>query len=245
MKKYKLIKEYPGSPKLGTILTHEELQYCNWNEYYQEVVEKDYEILSLIEDKFIYLCDKYSKDYIHQLFNTIGVNIHSIKRLSDGEIFTIGDLVGTPSFNFPIQEFKIHNDDNTILSSSYHTKMSSGNYNTRLRDLQKVKQKLFTSEDDVDIFEGDKFWNVGTTYNLNEYQVTNNKYNLVFLKNGSKHFSTKEKAEEYILMNKPCLSLNEIFKDVEEMRKGLKTFENSQLAKRFKKLVKQKLNNKN
>ena len=48
MKKYKLIKTYPGSPKLGTILTHEELQYCNWNEYYQEVVEKDYEILSLI-----------------------------------------------------------------------------------------------------------------------------------------------------------------------------------------------------
>jgi hypothetical protein len=46
-------------------------------------------------------------------------------------------------------------------------------------------------------------------------------------------------------MNKPCLSLNEIFKDVEEMRKGLKTFENSQLAKRFKKLVKQKLNNNN
>ena len=46
--KYKLIKEYPGSPKLGTILTHEELQYCNQNEYYQEVVKKDYEILSQI-----------------------------------------------------------------------------------------------------------------------------------------------------------------------------------------------------
>ena len=30
MKTYRLIKTYPGSPKLGTILTHEELQYCNW-----------------------------------------------------------------------------------------------------------------------------------------------------------------------------------------------------------------------
>ena len=42
-------------------------------------------------------------------------------------------------------------------------------------------------------------------------------------------------------MNKPVLSLNDIFKNVEEMRKGLKTFENSELAKRFKKLVQQKL----
>lgn len=54
-------------------------------------------------------------------------------------------------------------------------------------------------------------------------------------------FSTKEKAEEYVLMNKPVLSLNDIFKNVEEMRKGLKTFENSELAKRFKELVQQKL----
>lgn len=25
-----------------------------------------------------------------------------------------------------------------------------------------------------------------------------------------KHFSTKEKAEEYIIMNKPCLSINDV-----------------------------------
>ena len=65
--------------------------------------------------------------------------------------------------------------------------------------------------------------------------------NRIFFNSDYKHFSTKEKAEEYILYNKPCLSLNDIFKNVEEMRKGLKTFENSELAKRFKKLVKQKL----
>ena len=91
--RYRLIKEYPGSPKLGTILTHEELQYCNWNEYYQEVVEKDYEILSFY--------NKEGRSYYNIKNNTYFSNpassrsltycllyyqIHSVKRLSDGEI---------------------------------------------------------------------------------------------------------------------------------------------------------------
>ena len=46
-------------------------------EFWELIVEKDYEILSLIEDEFIYPCDKYNKDYINQLFNTLGVSIHS------------------------------------------------------------------------------------------------------------------------------------------------------------------------
>ena len=44
-----------------------------------------------------------------------------------------------------------------------------------------------------------------------------------------KYFSTKEKAEEYILLNKPCLSLNDIkfaiskINNPEEKRNKLKT----------------------
>ena len=93
--RYRLVKEYPGSPKLGTILTHEELQFCNWNEYYQEVVEKDYEILSLsFTNNFCYLQKNGEYAYRNTPNTTstlkgclsVGWKIHSVKRLSDGEI---------------------------------------------------------------------------------------------------------------------------------------------------------------
>lgn len=96
--KYKLIKEYPGSPKLGftTELSHclgtNDFLVCEkrfnpseFPEFWQPIVEKDYEILSYItiESEIIKYkdlnindecnCDKYLK-------------IYSVKRLSDGEI---------------------------------------------------------------------------------------------------------------------------------------------------------------
>ena len=66
---------------------------------------------------------------------------------------------------------------------------------------------------------------------LKELQVTNNEYSLLFLKDGSKSFFNKEKAEEYILMNKSCLSIDDL------MKLGVgKTFLNQTI-----KLVKSKL----
>lgn len=111
MKKFKLIKEYPGSPKLDTICSYKGNVWSDSNEftspifnpkkypeYWEEIIEKDYEIVSLknkvgviinsstIKKEFtpesLYLkatttiC-KYSSDEF---------KIHSVKRLSDGEI---------------------------------------------------------------------------------------------------------------------------------------------------------------
>ncbi len=46
--KYILKKEYPGSPKLGNIIDNLENDWIeNYPEFWQEVVEKDYEILLL------------------------------------------------------------------------------------------------------------------------------------------------------------------------------------------------------
>lgn len=214
MRKFKLIKEYPGSPKLNTILTHEELQYCNWNEYYEEVVEKDYEILSL-------KCKSHDRLYIlhsnglYAFENEKGYSkldislnsgwfINSIKRLSDGEIFTIGDIVNTKvDDKYKQSILEINVKDNTVI---FKTKLGF----VILYIAKKTKQPLFTTEDGVDIFNGVRFWNVNIFYNLDEFQVTNDKYPLKFIKDGSKQFSTKEKAEEYILMNKPCLSINDV-----------------------------------
>jgi len=266
MKKYKLIKEYPGSPSLNTNVTIDETGYnclnCSndlkpekYPEFWQLVVEKDYEILSLIVNKdynTLYKGDivtKKKNDWIgiskdnkticfSQNNNTLEEydhwSINSIKRLSDGEIFTIGDKIGTPGRIFPIVEFKIYNNENTILISSYFNKHGSGRYNQRLKDLKKIKQPLFTTEDGVEIYEGNIY-----------YKVVNDTFQLLIMENASKGeslkskvFSTKEKAEEYIIMNKPCLSINEIL----NLYKG-QIIDFTLKPIRIKNLVKTKLKN--
>ena len=223
--KYKLIKTYPGSPKLGTILTHEELQYCNWNEYYQEVVEKDYEILSVITNNNKFIEKVYNQDATIEPY----WKIHSVKR-KDGEIFTIGDIVTNKGEI--INEFEII--DNKLKVWFIHPSYSCpskpknnrsitgcGNMNFNwLKNIVKIKQPLFTTEDGVDIYEGDY-----------SYGVHNSKFDIVKIKHISTvyvgdnfiEFSTKEKAEEYILLNKPCLSYNEVLKAVSIKNKN--TFE--------------------
>jgi hypothetical protein len=51
----------------------------------------------------------------------------------------------------------------------------------RSKQLQHVKQPLFKTEDGVDIFEGDIFWTVNSQFSKTENQVTNTKYELIFL----------------------------------------------------------------
>lgn len=221
MKYYKLIKEYPDSPKLDTILSHEELQYCNWNEYYEPVIEKNYEIISVISTG---KCESYDKgriiiisksDYSEECWINKGMsikdgsfNIYSIKRLSDNSIFTIGDKIISDLLiddkGFIITHFSIVNE-----------LFICGNKRSAfLKDSIKfIKQPLFKTEDNVDIFEGDNCWSVDATFTKLEIKIINNNYSKEFL-NIDKQFSTKEKAEEYILMNKPCLSLNDVINNI-------------------------------
>ena len=114
MKKYKLIKQYPGSLKLGSIATSiggddlwkGSIYYDKYPEYWEEVVEveKDYEILRYysIENPSIGRTTCNSK-----LNDTY--NIYSVKRLSDGEVFTIGDKAKTVDINgrHTIRQFRI------------------------------------------------------------------------------------------------------------------------------------------
>ena len=216
--KYKLIKEYPGSPRLGNTIDNLENDWIeNYPEFWQEVVEKDYEILSLIASerhpqhkkgsKFLH-----NKDYgFKNMYPTEFWDIYSVKRISDNKIFTIGD-----SYEDLIIEKMFMSVDNNIITTYK----------------PKAKQPLFTTEDGVDIFEGDlvvcfdkdSFCIRNKTYLFKEYDKNDRTY--LF-------FSTKEKAEEYILMNKPVLSLKEI-KETTTI-KGLS-------LKKLEKLVQQKLN---
>jgi uncharacterized protein involved in tolerance to divalent cations len=117
MKKYKLIKEYPGSPEVGTIVSfYDSLQsyiYLDSTittrfissslieknpEFWEEIIEKDYEILEIFIPKTKQILS-WEKDVCFDTFwkskkcwleyhlgKEPKSKIHSVKRLSDGEI---------------------------------------------------------------------------------------------------------------------------------------------------------------
>jgi len=224
MTKYKLIKEYPGSPKLGTIngetaITQPLYIVENQPEFWEKVIEKDYEILELA----LLSSDKHrivnmignTSGYIESLLNCNGNKIHSVKRLSNGEIFTIGDKAKTTgSYPHIITSIEIRQKSINRKEKSGIDRIwlnwelnAGGNW---LETSEKVKKPLFTTEDGVDIFEGDEFYFIaGTNKHIDSSYGT-----LIASQSAKAHcalarFSTKEKAEEYILYNKPCLSLND------------------------------------
>ena len=228
MRKFKLIKEYPGSPELGVFYTKEnfigdfgnEPYFEEYPEFWQEVVEKDYEILSVV------LYDNYNN--IHDVFNgkvngyeldrilqETSHHIHSVKRLSDSEIFMINDLI-----DFNDSYVKKHNEISKIKSfriekDSLYVDLETS-YGISLNVIKHVKQPLFTTEDGVEIYEGDKFYYV--KFKENKYSQGEvfeavkvpSRWSFTYEPEFELYFSTKEKAEEYILLNKPVLSINDI-----------------------------------
>ena len=197
--KYILKKEYPGSPKLGNIIDNLENDWIeNYPEFWEEVVEKDYEILSLarfcsIKPTITDVSD-YGDEFIEAMLKCDNARIHSIKRLSDSQIFTIGDELKNNQKIISIS--LIDNQIRIYPQYSFYY----------LKDIVKVRQKLFTTFDNVDIFEGDISFGVNSNFKLSEVKHINKLY----IYPNVKEFSTKEKAEEYILLNKPCLSYGDV-----------------------------------
>lgn len=226
MKKYKLIKKYPGSPNTlgleikqngtfyhsdfctkGVEYFHQSFNPENHPEFWEEIQEKDYQILSLYIRRAIKHdildVENISQDYILGLLKCDSNEIHSIKRLSDGEIFTIGDnymqtLTGKKSV---IKEFIILLNKLCLFSPDLAY--------SYLYESEKIKQPLCKSADGLDIYEDDSV----VCLDKNDWITRNENYkfqprdvkdeNYLF-------FSTKEAADKYILMNKPCLSINDV-----------------------------------
>jgi len=216
MNKYKLIKEYPGSLRLGTKILSDDTQFVtNFPEYWEEVVEKEYEILSIIfessnridtlRENGLYAIStgsnkqetgKYSIDCYY-----LGWEIHSVKRLSDGEVFTIGDEIIDEDLGVcSIRGFKIINNKMHIIYLDY---------DYPLEKTIKHKQKLFTTEDGVDIYEGNKYWCI----NIKDFNywasICKSKTQL---HKDYRAFSTEKAAENYIKCHKPVLSYNDVSK---------------------------------
>lgn len=194
-KQYKLIKKYPGSPVVGTVISPSTgwgitCSYArNCPEFWEEVVE-------------------------------------------DPSVYHIGESIDQgPYYIFQDKESYCKRKGFTYFYCEKDCKKWAE---------EQVKPPIFTTEDGVDIYKGDIYYGLRIAkidfLKLEIYPFSGNFFSG---KDSSfKYFSTKEAAEEYILLNKPCLSINDI--------RPLLTYCNNNytnidlLIKKLKELVKSK-----
>lgn len=169
------------------------------------------------------------------LESNIGWQIHSVKRLVDNEVFTIGDKV-LLSENSPVSSSitKFEQDGGAILATIHG--LENNNYNLNLVYKAKVRQPLFTTEDNVEIYEGDAIWSVDIDFVIiGMYPIYKNTYHTEI-----KYFKNINAAEKYVLMNKPCLSFNDIMSISDATFGFLRVHE-----KALNKVVNEKINGQN
>ncbi len=174
------------------------------------IVEKSkpsYEILKLINisnDNLIFDFTKFNLYYNDIIEGRLPKHllIHSVQRINDGEIFTLNDTVAntkSPTL-FKGKIFKFEIVENTI-------EVHYDGYDN-IESISKVKSPLFVTEDKVEIYKGDEYCKVN---NHSDYSIVTG-----FIAEGAHNnykglkFSSKEKAEEYVILNKPCLSINDL-----------------------------------
>ena len=182
---FKLVKKYPNSENIGSIWTKtpETKNYWYMNcyldpadvednsEFFEEIIEKEYEILELYtinhndhyflrEDRdYSFKGTEYGNSF--ETCQRYSWKIFSIKRLSDNEVFSIGDeLVDTFNRNqgkFTLKEIEFEKapaDKGTGKLSFVHTHPILGKY-IPLERLEKSKPVLFVTEDGVNAYKDD------------------------------------------------------------------------------------------
>lgn len=247
MKKYKIIKTYPGSDKLGTVITLDKNGECwttpqlvvesdckNNPEFFEEIIQKDYEILSFICTENLHttviskgtiLCKTENSKFENGIIEDVEVNllkyphwkIFSIKRKSDNEVFSIGDNVDSKLHknHYKITEIKLFNEVPIIVLSSKDVPYE---LSFNLSNIIKSKPVFLITEDGVKVnLKGEIHW-------VSNYVGGEIKYlyatSLVephlFILEDFKVFSSFEKAQEWIILNKPVLSINDVLGLLEE-----------------------------
>lgn len=191
---------------------------------WEEIIEKQYEIL---------LYHKQDQ-------------IKSIRRLSDNEVFSIGDTVQSIRSNWQGNDCKIEiiraKEDGTI-DFTINQNGDKGTYRNCLNNFRKVKTPLFLTEDGIEIFEGDYYCHTTLDFQILGSKAGNLSGNLLG-KKGYYYFSTEDKAQEWIILNKPMLSIKDIQPIIGknlEYRNGGSYLDLDKLTKKFKELVKSKL----
>ena len=249
MRAYKLKKWYPSLCKTwltGTIVQKDKDGYYQsdyfhsnvntdedhlgiyWSEvennpeFWEEIVEKTFEIIKLIctSDSSNGKPSEFYKDgmvkwgngkdgeeynYITDLLETGDYSIYSVKRLSDNEIFTIGDeIIGCLGYKFKIIGFALHESDTILVNYDGNSDMGFKLSNIK-KHIVHIDPILVT-EDGVEIFQGDFVYYVLSNLSLRNYKPTRDDRDL-----NNHYFSTEEKAREYIKLNEKRYSINDLF----------------------------------
>lgn len=174
---------------------------------WQEVVERDYEVI---------------------LTRTVPYTILSIRRLSDGEIFSVGDLITGHSYTDArvIEKIRIGYGESIRLEQKYGS--------TDLAYATKVKQPIFLTHDGKDIFEGDTIWYVNKKTFVGHHVIAYPE--IVLHSDINAYFLTKAAAENYLVQKSHTLSIEDFWE--------FDSWGGSNIAKskRLKRLVKERLN---
>lgn len=161
--------------------------------------EPEYEIISISTHSLFGVSGSYIDIKVFKEGKQPTWTIHSVKRLSDGEIFTVGDTVINPKLRsnatFKITSFTLDCNKEHLLV------LGSGAIG--LRKIEKVKIPVFVTKDGVEIFHGDEFFVLFLDNVIKEPEHC--VYGAYLAQNGSSHtwltpflnFSTREKADEF------------------------------------------------
>lgn len=207
---------------------------------WEKLEEKDYEILSLIglDGSIVHKIGYTFPECFQTLVDAKdSFKIHSVKRLTDGEVFTVGDNI---NFNdkgvaklLEIQ-FEIAPADKgkgTLCFVNDHEFL--GKWWT-VDKLSKIKKSLFTTVDNVEIYGGESIYAVSDDFQLLHCSFAQEKDKSI------RSFSTKENAEKYILRHKPLLSLDDLLSVWSNYRDD-ELFSTSPLFHSFEELATKKL----
>lgn len=261
-KKYRLKKWYPSLSKAMPVgfIMHKNEKLCNYSnlqhsfiamsldevennpEFWELVEEKEYEILEILNTDYspIYVGKTIQGWYLHDGFVnefrseawaiSRGYKIKSIKRLYDNVIFSIGDKIKVKNSRVDrpeaITEIIFNKEGTPCLFTN-----SFSNNGVNIFKAVKV-EKIITTIDGADLYQGDAFWHVDTYFCVGE-GILNTTPKAFKPIEHYKHFSTEKAAKEYVEMNKPRFSKKDLLDASINMQYGAWFIEG--LIKRLKK----------
>ncbi len=194
-------------------------------EFWQEVVKPEFQILSftygflpglisyeVISDESLFQAKGsiFRQRTAEQLLEE-GHKIHSVRRLSDGLVITVGDnvVIENTLTSKIVTGFRINNDKTAFKKGLWITIKNGGIHLERVKEI--CAQPLFVTEDGVKIFKGSTYWCVNTAPHLwSLFEQTAKERTQ--LNKTVKAFSTEHLAQRYIARNQPRLSIEDCIK---------------------------------
>jgi hypothetical protein len=167
------------------------------------------------------------RGYTMEELNRNGYEIYSVRRLSDGIVFTINDYVefcandafAGQTWLARIDSIEIRKESNELVfvlkGDSEDDIFHKFIQNIRPAPKEEKKPVLFTTEDGKDVYEDDKVWYVNGILKVYSHDFivshpSTREKDLTHYPDIYKYFSSEEAANEYVKYNRKDYSLNDI-----------------------------------